>query len=606
MPTDDDDERKPSVLLRIVVGIIRSTVTTLRIVFAPSIAAYHLWSGLINLSITVVLSVSTNNVLDSFCIMPIAPGDCDKCSDRILLCDRPSCIQQSTNITYHQKAKDSKQHYYEDFMRAVADADCMDVVGRSRSPVSIIHNIYLKQLDPINPVTVSQSCSNYHCMSLRRALTEISDVNSPTGTECTNNFLTKPQNRSTECTCNGLTQELESDPLLITSVQDVCFQVLIDEYCAFLAGGSRYASFCASTTSTLAPLARNTSNTSGRRLQPPCDSLDHGLASSSLSQGQPDRAGHADLALLPHGISAEQPPCDSLDHGLVPLSLSQLQPASAGNADLAFAPHSISAELVLSGSGPMRALQTQSSSISTVPPHAIAAELVLPGSAPVRALQTQSSSVGAGTDGTTEWTVGDWTTCKCYQVCVAGLQTRMVTCGAAACKGAAPASERPCVCNHCANCEAVPILQIMPYVGLFQIVANMCLFCCFQLFSNLPEEEMIRIGIVRKFIGLFPKRLPFLVNFCTVLELGVVLYLIMITFVAQLLPADTVWMKDCFRSTQLRLCCYLIAGHWLFRVLIGQLALRLTRHPPWLYMPRSRSRGVLKKIPQIIQSMGPS
>jgi len=407
----------------------------------------------------------------------------------------------------------------------------------------------------------------YHCHNLESALTGIADVMSPTGANCTNEFLMKPDNDSAECSCNSLIGEIESDPLYSSAIISLCGEEVLSGLCDKLTQGGRYANFCASTTSTVAPPSASTNTSSGRRLHPPCANSIHGLAHSRWSPLTKEKGDCAYSRLTVAAKDAAHPRLES-------------------HRALTWEPHAILAKLS-----------------SDLPKEAGPLKIE---SAPPRALQSQSSSSTAATDGTTAWTVEEWSSCRCYAQCMPGLQTRYVSCGAQACKGPAPASERPCSCSHCASCEAVLGLEILRWIAVFQVVANCYLSITFSVFCNLPEEEMIRLGIGRKLAGLFCKKLPLVVQICTLAELGIIAYFMIITFVPQLTPPDSTWMKDCYQSPTLRLDCYLMAVHWVVRVIVGQIALRFTRYPPWLYTPRGRSQSFMRrKIMGAIHSMGP-
>ncbi|CAE7624869.1 unnamed protein product, partial [Symbiodinium necroappetens] len=87
------------------------------------------------------------------------------------------------------------------------------------------------------------------------------------------------------------------------------------------------------------------------------------------------------------------------------------------------------------------------------------------------------------------WTVGPWSTCKCFEQCMPGLRSRIVQCGGSVCRGSQPESTQECTCTHCALCQhAEIVLNISLVINFSQAGMALILGLALGYFGSLGED----------------------------------------------------------------------------------------------------------------------
>lgn len=216
--------------------------------------------------------------------------------------------------------------------------------------------------------------------------------------------------------------------------------------------------------------------------------------------------------------------------------------------------------------------------------------------APARSLQSTSSTAPA-------WTVGQWSTCQCYDQCMPGVRTRVVACGATQCRGTQPATQEACTCYHCAECDAQDVMTVLMFIQYTQ--AGIALLLCPMIgyFGSLPEESLIKIGILKKLAGFFCKIFPALETLGDFAVLLILLWIMIVTFLPPLFNLE--WMEDCFIQPVLRASSLILIACWLARLALGHCAKRYTRVAPQLYSPFRRLPAPLRQIRAMLGCLAP-
>ncbi|CAK0789971.1 unnamed protein product, partial [Prorocentrum cordatum] len=94
---------------------------------------------------------------------------CDKCSDNLLMCNKPQCWRDAVNITYQEEATDADDRYFEWMRLATQDLGCNSLVETSAGPVDMLARIN----SSLASGTVSSACRAWNC---RVALTAFRGV----------------------------------------------------------------------------------------------------------------------------------------------------------------------------------------------------------------------------------------------------------------------------------------------------------------------------------------------------------------------------------------------------------------------------------------------
>ncbi|CAE6934975.1 unnamed protein product [Symbiodinium sp. CCMP2456] len=202
------------------------------------------------------------------------------------------------------------------------------------------------------------------------------------------------------------------------------------------------------------------------------------------------------------------------------------------------------------------------------------------------------------------WTVGPWSTCKCFEQCMPGLRSRIVQCGGSVCRGSQPESTQECTCTHCALCQhAEIVLHISLIINFSQAGMALILGLALGYFGSLGEEKLIKISLLSKLAGFFCKNLPMLENLADLVSLGLFVWLVIITYIPPIF--ELYWMQDCFQNELLRVSCSIPLLLWLCRLMLGRCAKRYTRVPPQLYSPVRRLPMGIKHINAFMRCLGP-
>ncbi|CAJ1405192.1 unnamed protein product [Effrenium voratum] len=201
------------------------------------------------------------------------------------------------------------------------------------------------------------------------------------------------------------------------------------------------------------------------------------------------------------------------------------------------------------------------------------------------------------------WTVGQWSSCQCYDQCMPGMMTRIVTCGGTTCRGEMPARRQACTCDHCAFCDAAFIMQVLMIVQFVQAGIAFVLSPSMAYFGSLPEESLIKLGIWKSLAGIFCRMLPVLELLGDFASLLGVLWLVTITFVPPIFQLE--FMKDCFPNPVLRAATLVPLILCLVRLVLGRCARRYTRVPPQLYTPSGKLPPGLRHLWMMIRCLGP-
>jgi len=537
--------------------IVHVVSTLYMVVCSISIHSYFLWSAVLLAACGIVLAVSGPNIETFLCQMSPQPDQgglgCEGCADELLLCPKDLCYRGAVNITWQKFARSTDQPLYQQFMQAARDQRCNNLIRNfANNPVQMIQQI----ASSVDTEPVTNGCVKFHCMVASQALGGASDLDAPLGV-CTDIYGMKhglPEPPSF-CPCAGL---LTSDETLAAKpdLDATCGTALLSGTCPW---GDITPGWCDTTTT--ATTTATLGAASERRL-----------------------AGVEE----PEQQAAAWPRVDVLQQGI------EQEPKQWAVAALASAPSSAPSGVRLEGWG-----------VVTAPPKRGCDERWANASAPRRSLQSSTPSASVELNNVLQaWDVGAWSPCACYQQCMPGLRTRLVTCGTTQCSEPVPAREEHCTCFHCADCPVVLWLFVEWIMFLSTSGVAGLLFLCFLYSSQVKEEQLIKIPFSKKLIGMNCKLVPPIVRLAILTAVGFLVLILAMTFANGILGVE--WSKDCHDSSLLRVVSLVELGLVAFQLFLGRCAKRLTRRPAWLYSPvRSSSIFPIKQIRRFLHALSP-
>jgi len=533
-------------------------------VFSLSVHSYFLWSALIYTASGLALAIGRPDVEKFMCnsqkVMSSSQG-CEGCRAELLMCPKNLCWTAAVNITWQTQAKTTQGNLYQAFLEASTDTVCNTLVRKVQTPVQMITELQASASQ------VTEGCTEFHCGVLSIAVGGSSDLDSPSGV-CTDEYGTKPPDEDqSECTCAGL---LSSSELLAAKsvIDDVCGNFL-QERCPW---GESTPRWCNASSGADASASGNSGNGGNggaafRRLGHVRPGLPPGLFGGPMAS----ELAPAKLALAAPGAGAE---------GIAAFNASELPRRGCGSAATAAA---ASGGLLSWLGGRSRAAE----------------ERRLQDAAPA-----PSDTAAALNDALEDWTVGPWSKCECYQPCIPGVKERLVQCLATKCKDPEPASKEPCVCRHCAQCTVVTRLIVLSILFASQAGLAFLMFLSFLHATTVKEESLIKIGIAKKLMGALCKNLPPVVRLLTLFNDGFIGLILAQTFVPKLVGLE--WNSECFDSGLLRLLSLIVFGLCVFQLFLGRCAKRLTRKPPWLFIPdRGNWPPPFRQLRYMFRAIGP-
>merc|ERR1712066_19409 len=186
--------------------------------------------------------------------------------------------------------------------------------------------------------------------------------------------------------------------------------------------------------------------------------------------------------------------------------------------------------------------------------------------------------MGATPDNLPDYTVGEFGSCKCYQQCQPGIQTRVVQCEANACAQPEPASKQSCECRHCADCNVLPVLVVQLYLYFAQAALAGLSFLFYLYVGSQKQVDCIELTRTQLLLGFFFKKVPPFVRFLVIIQMVLVLYLVFSTFaVYPLREYLGNFNEDCFRSANMRFIAMFASFIWLLQMIFGHLSKKVSQ-----------------------------
>lgn len=536
-----DNEKKTSAGVKVLTALGKVAKAFL----VPSVQTYFLLSGILYAGNGALIFFSRVTIDSFFCnIDPreVAGGiGCTKCPSEILVCKQADCYRHAMNITYRLTASKNTMVNYQQFMTAAQDTQCNEMVLKSASPVKMIQNIAANN-------SVSQGCKRFHCAVLKYALLQSPDLNTRTGV-CTNKDNSKPASLASTCVCASL---MTGNDILNNkaSIQSLCGSWIVDDFCPTF--GSTVPNWCPPTPApTPAPTASSaTTSVTARLLAADNAAGKHGMSTTSgVPQVWTDLVEKKKVISI-KGADAQESCHDGKTTSAVPMATP-------------FAPQT----------------------------------------AAPRRLQNTPAPQGAANDQFPDYTVSDWTRCTCYLQCIAGVKTRLVTCGASTCKAPKPKTSEVCKCSHCADCQADLNLMIVMYCYFAQGGVAIAVFVSFLHMGSFDMDDLVKLSILTRLIGLFCKNLPICVRILVIANF----FQLTIIIVQAWVPSSVLaWEKDCKSSNALGYTSLITFGVWSIQLILGRVAKTMTRQPPYMFTPyRNKLPPPLKQLKMLIRSLGP-
>jgi hypothetical protein len=202
-----------------------------------------------------------------------------------------------------------------------------------------------------------------------------------------------------------------------------------------------------------------------------------------------------------------------------------------------------------------------------------------------------------------EFTVGDWSRCTCYQACLPGIRTRSVQCQSPPCKTPMPVVSQDCECAPCAECSVMLNSLLVIASASAQGAFSLLVWLGIVYMNTIPENHLTNLSWSLWFLGIFIRRLPFLVRLFVLVNIGQAVFLVFQTFI----PSDVIeFQPDCNDIPALRVMTIFFASVMVFQVALGMLAKYFNRMYPYLFRPiRDGSFPPLKLFKKLLRSLGP-
>jgi len=559
-----------------------------------TIAMYFFYSGFLYLAVAFLQLGTRATIKESLCAIPGALNvsakqdvGCDNCPSVLAMCPKDPCYQYAMNITYTQEAKATSDGLFEVFSIASTDDECFQIVQGSSSPYAAMREIITK----VDSVTTS--CVSFHCAVLRNAIGPpagtleggAADLMSESGFDCTNVFGVKPVWFDNWCACSEMSATLKADLEAgltgATSIETACSVDLL--------GSAGWLQAQTGTTTTAPSTAASDSTSAGATTADPTTT-----AATTAASG-----GGATARRMRFDADAEEQ-VYAVDYaGSDPYGCDLSSSAPCAHLQATYGSEedrsSDAAEWMEAANDAAPTAEFIEERPSNEPRS----------SAEVQAKRRLTAAVAVNAD----YTVGDWTPCKCYQQCIPGLRTRQVNCFGGndptidVCNGDRPHSAEACECEHCADCAALLNLLIVMISYFVQGGVAMLCFLIFLYYDGKPWSIAIRWNIFEKFAGFFIKNLPPIVRLMVLVNLFQLLFL---AFQA-LVPTDIIdFNSDCNTVLWLEVIAGVSLAVCGVQILFGLAARRVTRRPPWLFAPESSTLpAVLRPISKLMAALGP-
>jgi len=545
-----------------------------------TIAMYFFYSGILYLSVAILQLASLSIIREELCTIPGALNEsvdqdigCANCPSVLAMCSKDFCYQYAMNITYYQEAAEASDSLFQAFSAAATDEACFDEVQDANTPLDAIVAIS-------NNADVTTSCVTFHCSVFKNAIGSgsvegIYDVMSPSGEDCSNVHGVKPAWHDNYCACKDMADTLQD---LLSNGNEQALGIETTCGIDLTSSNGWMAQYTGTTTTTASPTTADTTSTA-------TDSTSTAASTSTTAAGGGASGRRMEGKKTQHIDNSWQPLVQEVEAFLdVASSSGMVEP---------------DVEPVLRWME-VRARERLNAF------NAYAGEdagFTYDGNVSVKRRLTAAVSVNA------DYTVAEWTPCKCYMQCIPGVRSRQVNCYGGidptidTCNGDRPHSAEACECDHCGDCDALfNVLIVMISFFIQGGVAFLC-FLVFLHYEGQPWSIAIRWNIFEKFAGFFIKNLPPIVRLLVVANL---LQLILLA-VQALVPTEVLdYDSDCKTVSLLQAVAGISLCVCILQILFGLAARRVTRRPPWLFAPMSASLPlVLRPIARIMSALGP-
>jgi len=541
-----------------------------------TIAMYFFYSGILYLGVAVLQLASLGIIKDELCTIPGALNEsagqdigCANCPSVSAMCTKDPCYQFAMNITYYQEAAEAADSLFQQFSAAATDETCFDEVQDAADPYEAMQGISTN-------ADVTTDCITFHCEVFRNsigigAVEGVYDLMSPTGEDCSNVHGVKPEWYDSWCACRDMADRLKADldsgNMLATGLEPVCGIDLTST-------NGWAAQYTGTTTTTSSPTTvESTSSPTTPSTTPAALSTPPGGGAAARRMERDQRlvgwqpmlqevGGFYDFE---SGNGLKEPDAEPLMRWMEVRARERLNAfGEYGGDDAGF---------------------TYDKNLT------------------VKRRLTAAVSVNA------DYTVAEWTPCKCYMQCIPGVRSRQVNCYGGLdptidiCNGDRPHSAEACDCDHCSDCDALfNVLIVMISFFIQGGVALLC-FLVFLHYEGQPWSIAIRWNIFEKFAGFFIKNLPPIVRLLVVANFIQLLLLA----VQALVPTSVLdYDSDCKTVSLLQAVSGISLAVCTLQIFFGLAARRVTRRPPWLFAPMSASLpAVLRPISRFMAALGP-
>jgi len=602
-----------------------------------SISVYFFWSGLGYIIVASIQAGTYSPIHDALCAIDAQNMGCSNCPDILLLCEKDACWRYAMNLTIMTQADTADDDLHLEFLSAVKDAACTEEIQLATDPVDVLVGMYTRQTSSstTGQATVTSDCSTFHCAVKEVALFN-TDLNTAAGTGCTNNHGLKPSSEASDCPCSSVeltySDSIDADTFCSATTvialyfneelaeKDECTQTVVNAAVAVYSSSAvdmYQDSTCQDLLQSAANVAEwfqlydiNTDSDSTYSVTTAC--LDVFCAAWNSTVFDCSWSTSPLLDFSSTYVDAADTYCKTriVEMDVVGYSRGIIC-ANAVNTTPSYCDTTTTASARSLGVATTTNFDFPASKVRDEATPCVGTSCLAgwPAPAPQVARNLQPSptptpsGVTASNDDYPDYTVGDYSSCTCYQQCTAGLRSRSVTCLADACREPKPTDGEECTCSHCADCHAEILIIIVMIAYFSQGGISMMCFMAFIYFQNKSDDVAIRFSIPMKIFGAAVKNLPSFVRFSVLISFFLVAYLAIICFV----PSDVIaFQTDCNSVLLLQICVVISFGMSLLLLFFGRLAKLTTRRPAWFYSPvRNHWPGPLRRLDHMIRAMGP-
>lgn len=566
-----------------------------------------------------------------FCHVDARIIGCDNCPDKLIMCYKTDpCFLYATNVTYLKYAYVSSDYLYSSLNLAVLDTECNALVAAASDPVEFMKEAVSQSA--AGTLSLTDECLAFQCEVLQQALMFSTDLNTLSGTDCTDTLDVKIyDDDKTSCPCvYDYTYAEAATFETLCGITGDALQIWLFNQTVVSKGTCYDESMQSAFASSFASTSDTETDSDCLALLTDANSLVDSV--NSISDSTPSTC--VSIYCYALNVSFFSPYCNwTTDSYLSQTSeddIDTMNSACSSNIprmattdwtknllcnylDQSYCTDSSVSRRVVAEDLTQtldRIPQTLDRSPQTLDGSPTRNESVrVRGGAcggtcaksRVSARRLQSGDVA--NEDLDPYEEGEWSMCTCYFQCLPGVMTRSVVCNSEQCQGPKPAETMSCTCGNCADCDVTMNLFLLWITFFAQGGVALLNFIAFVAYGKKEKEDMTKHGCCAKTVGFFCKNIPTITRFLILVNLGQIGFILVQVWMPSSLFAFQV---DCIESTDLRTVSLGAFVCLFLQLIMGKITTMVGRKPPWLFSPqRSTLRKPFKQIQEFLVSVSP-